>query len=188
MNKKRRTSFEDRFVAFVDILGFRDIVARMQSEPALFSMVRDALKTIDKQARQFRDYRAALMQSHEAIIASGKAPLTRPSHLNMTAFSDCYVISETFPAWHVLAGVQALGANLLRQGILCRGAVVRGLAYHENRVLFGPAIIEAYELESQVQSTPESWLQRMFGRPPRVITKVFGRRDFLFRTQTVVGS
>ena len=67
----------------------------------------------------------------------------------MTAFSDCYEISETFPAWHVLAGVQALGANLLAQGILCRGAVVKGLAYHRDRVLFGPAVIEAYELESR---------------------------------------
>jgi hypothetical protein len=151
---RRRGLFEDRFVAFVDILGFRDIVARMETEPGLFSTVRDALKTIDKQAREFRDYRAARKQSHEALLASGKVPLTSPPHLHMTAFSDCYVISETFPAWHVLAGVQALGATLLTHGILCRGAVVRGPAYHRDRVLFGPAVIEAYELESQVAKYP----------------------------------
>ncbi len=141
-------------MAFVDILGFRDIVARMQKEKELFSTVRDALKTIDKQAREFRDYRVERKQSYEAILASGKAPLTDPPHLQMTAFSDCYVISETSPAWHVLAGVQALGANLLAQGILCRGAVVKGPAYHRDRVLFGPAVIEAYELESQVAKYP----------------------------------
>ncbi len=141
-------------MAFVDILGFRDIVVRMKSEPGLFSTVRDALKTIDKQAREFRNYRAARKQSYAAVLASGKLPLTSPSHLYMTAFSDCYVISETFPAWHVLTGVQALGATLLRQGILCRGAVVRGPAYHRDRVLFGPAVIEAYELESRVAKYP----------------------------------
>jgi hypothetical protein len=106
-------------VAFVDILGFRDIVARMQKEKELFSTVRDALKTIDKQAREFRDYRVERKQSHEAILARGKAPLTDPPHLQMTAFSNRYVISETFPAWHVLAGVQALvppsGYSLLRE-------------------------------------------------------------------------
>lgn len=141
-------------MAFVDILGFRDIVARMQEERELFSTVRDALKTIDKQARKFRDYRVARKQSHQELLASGKAPLTSPPHLQMTAFSDCYVISETSPAWHVLAGVQALGANMLTQGILCRGAVVKGPAYHRDRVLFGPAVIEAYELESRVAKYP----------------------------------
>ncbi len=122
-------SFEDRYVAFVDILGFRNIVARMEREQGLFSTVRDALKTIDEQAREFRNYRVARKKSHEALIASGQVPLTPPPQLQMTAFSDCYVISETAPAWRVLAGVQALGATLLAQGILCRGAVVRGAAY-----------------------------------------------------------
>jgi len=147
-------SFEDRYVAFVDILGFRNIVARMEREQGLFSTVRDALKTIDEQAREFRNYRVARKKSHEALIASGQVPLTPPPQLQMTAFSDCYVISETAPAWRVLAGVQALGATLLAQGILCRGAVVRGAAYHRDRVLFGPAVIEAYELESQVAKYP----------------------------------
>lgn len=119
--RQRVASFEDRFVAFVDILGFRDIVARMHREHRLFSAVRDALKTIDNQSRQFRNYRVARKQSHRNILASGKLPLSPPTELQMTAFSDCYVISETRPAWHVLAGVQALGATLLAQGILCRG-------------------------------------------------------------------
>ncbi len=44
-DRRRHGSFEDRFVAFVDILGFRDIVSRMQKEHGLFSTVRDALKT-----------------------------------------------------------------------------------------------------------------------------------------------
>jgi hypothetical protein len=147
-------SFEERFLAFVDILGFRSIVSRMQEDAGLFSTVRDSLKTIDKQARDFRDYRVARKQSHQSLLAKGKVPLTSPPHLQMTAFSDCYVISETSPAWHVLAGVQALGANLITQGILCRGAVVKGPAYHRDRVLFGPAVIEAYELESQVAKYP----------------------------------
>ena len=72
----------------------------------------------------------------------------------MTAFSDCYVISEVDPAWHVLAAVQTLGVNLLKDGILTRGAVVYGETYHKERVLFGPGIVEAYKLESEVAKYP----------------------------------
>lgn len=151
---ERHGSFEERYVAFVDILGFRDIVKRMQADHRLFLTVRDALKAIDMQAREFRDYRVAKKQSHQELIARGKVPLSDPPQLQMTSFSDCYVISETSPAWHVVAGVQALGADLLAQGILCRGAIVKGPAYHRDRVLFGPAVIDAYELESQVAKYP----------------------------------
>jgi hypothetical protein len=72
----------------------------------------------------------------------------------MTAFSDCYVLSEVFPAWHVVAAVQALGSRLLAEGILTRGGVVQGGAYHNGRVLFGPGIVEAYNLEREVAKYP----------------------------------
>lgn len=147
-------SFDDRFVAFVDILGFRNLVAKMEEDRELFEMVRDALKTIRGQAQRFREYRVKLAQSHKAIIANGKGPLTPTSDLQMTAFSDCYVISDNSSAWHVLAGVQALGSNMLARGIVCRGAVVHGFAYHRHGVLFGPAVIDAYLLESRVAKYP----------------------------------
>lgn len=153
-DRSRSKWFDDRFVAFVDILGFRGIVSRMRGERKLFLTVRDALKIINAQSRQFRDYRVARKQSHERFLANGETPSSPPTQLQMTSFSDCYVISETSPAGHVLAGVQALGAALLAQGILCRGAVVRGDAYHRGHVLFGPAVIEAYDLESRVAKYP----------------------------------
>lgn len=36
---------------------------------------------------------------------------------------------------------------MIYKGILLRGGIVRGKAYHDGRVLFGPAVIAAYELE-----------------------------------------
>ena len=77
------------------------------------------------------------------------------TNLQMTAFSDCYVLSEVSPAWHVLAAVQALGARFLKEGILTRGGVVHGKAYHNGRVLFGPGIVDAYSLNASY-STPYS--------------------------------
>lgn len=87
-------------------------------------------------------------------MQQGITPLIPTSNLQMTAFSDCYVLSEVAPAWHVLAAVQALGSRFLAEGILTRGAVVQGSAYHNGRVLFGPGIVDAYKLESEVAKYP----------------------------------
>ena len=152
---RRRTGFEDRFLAFVDVLGFRDVVHQMAHQPELFSTVRDTLKTLDRQSQRLRDHaerirnaRARAKQKRVALLGLNRRGV------EMTAFSDCYVVSQTFPAWEVLAAVQALGSDLLARGILCRGAVVHGKAFHRDRVLFGPAVIEAYELEQGVAKYP----------------------------------
>jgi len=139
--------FQDRYIAYVDILGFSSLVSRIAEDRNLFALIRDTLKHLNEQTNNVRQYRRRKRDPKHAQIV-------RPTNLQMTAFSDCYVISETTPAWHVVAAVQALGARLLRAGILTRGAIVRGKAYHNSRILFGPAIIEAYQLESGVAVYP----------------------------------
>jgi hypothetical protein len=149
-----KSHFQARFIAFVDILGFSSIVERMSREDRLFTAVRDALKRLDSQARGVQLYRRERREKRHATVHKGKVPLVGETNLQMTAFSDCYVLSAVSPAWHVLAAVQALGSSFLAEGILTRGAVVHGKAYHNGRVLFGPGIVEAYTLESEVAKYP----------------------------------
>jgi hypothetical protein len=147
--------FERRFVAFVDVLGFRGIVNRMDADEQLFVTIRDALKELQKQSLAFRDYQQSLRGERRRVKKKGAVPLfNTKSRLEMTAFSDCYVLSEVFPAWHVLAAVQALASRFLQRGILTRGGVAVGDAYHRHDVLFGKAIVEAYELEREVAKYP----------------------------------
>ena len=143
MKTTLNSPFENRYVAFVDILGFRDLIRRMPREPELFDIARSTLDQIDHQVRSFRDYRRQKRTGARSV-------LSRPD-LQMSAFSDCYVGTA---AWRVVAAVQALGATLLTQSIASRGAVVFGEAYHRGRVLFGPAIVKAYELERDVAKYP----------------------------------
>jgi hypothetical protein len=75
------------------------------------------------------------------------------SDFQITAFSDCYVLSD-LSEWSVLMAVHALVTRLLKEGIMTRGAVVYGPLYHQNDILFGPAGIEAYELECNVANFP----------------------------------
>jgi hypothetical protein len=145
------TSFEECFVAFVDILGFSDIVNRASSDGVTFGIVRDALAIIDAQVQRLEEHRELC-----ASLDPAARFLWSPSPTEMTAFSDCYLISGKVSdgAWPVFAAVQALGANLLIHGILTRGAVVRGKAYHHGRVAFGKAIIEAHNIEQNVAHYP----------------------------------
>lgn len=141
------TLFEDRFVAFVDILGFREIVAGMKRDPSRAQFIRDVLKTVQKQERRISRERRNLHRMEQRRHPH-RGSLHSPSGTEMTAFSDCYVFSgKSESGWEVLAAVQALAALMLYKGILVRGGVVRGKAYHDGRVIFGPAVIGAYELE-----------------------------------------
>ena len=125
----------------------------MANETRLYRIVRDALKTVSEQARHFQKYRREFnaerrARTHALIDFVGDIKL------QMTAFSDCYIVSDVRPAWHVLAAVQALGSRFLEEGMLTRGGVVLGLAHHSGSVVFGPAVIEAYRLESEVAKYP----------------------------------
>jgi hypothetical protein len=79
----------------------------MARDGGLFTTVRDALKDLDRQARLVQRYRRERREKRKDTLRKGKVSLVPDSNLQMTAFSDCYVLSEVFPAWHVVAAVQA---------------------------------------------------------------------------------
>jgi len=143
-------SFEDRVVAYVDILGFREVVKAAQNDVKLFALIRDVLTTIEQQVRRFEHDR-----EHRSALDPAAKFLWDPPAAEMTAFSDCYLISDQpSRAWTVFAAVQALGSGLLSHNILTRGAVVFGPAYHSGQIAFGPAICEAYDVERKQARFP----------------------------------
>ena len=105
---KNSIELENRFVAFIDILGFREIVASMSNDPGTVVFIRDVLKTVQKQERRISRERRSLQG----------ASFLPPSRIEMTAFSDCYVISDKIDSgWQVLVAVQALAALMLYRGV-----------------------------------------------------------------------
>jgi hypothetical protein len=169
------TPFELRYVAFVDVLGFKTLVDRMATDRRLFQTVRDALKAVAGQAQSFQTYRKGFNAERRARMRAGGISFVGDMRLQMTAFSDSFVVSDTRPAWHVLAAVQALGSHFLRKGILTRGGVVHGPAYHRSQVLFGPAINDAYHLETEVARYPRILVA------PDVVSDVWGYHSGLCR-------
>jgi hypothetical protein len=142
-------AFEERFVAFIDILGFTSLVARMEMEPQLFTALRDDLELIERQIHDLQEHR----RLHNRSNVGRHASFLPHSDLEASAFSDCYLISDT-TVWQVVVAVQALACRLLKRGVLTRGGIVQGKAYHREAVVFGPAVIEAYLIERDVAKYP----------------------------------
>jgi hypothetical protein len=142
--------YETRAVLFLDILGFRDLIASRKEKEIL-----------------------------DALIVSAKVPIPLGASVDegldfrVTAFSDCVVCSARilaksnfFPAAYVAAYAGRLALELLTRGILSRGAITVGKLYHQEQTVFGPALIEAYELESRFAQYPRIIV------PPKVMGQV----------------
>lgn len=136
-------NYQDRIVCFLDILGFREHIAA-----SVCSDGNDSVKKISELA--------AVFESIQRILDMD-CPENRPD-AEVTQFSDSVVIS--FPTYaesgvfDALFGVMLVQINLVLRGYLCRGGISRGQLIHTPTMLFGPAMIEAYTLESQAALYP----------------------------------
>jgi hypothetical protein len=131
---------QPRTVAFVDVLGFREITKRLSTDQGLFREMRDSLSML-------REEVDSVYQLRDFGLASGQ--------LEMTTFSDCWVISDLDQnTGEVLLRTRVLVARLLYLGFLCRGGIASGPLYHSKAVLLGNGLVDAYELESDVARFP----------------------------------
>jgi len=138
-----RQSYQDRYCAFVDILGFRQLIDRLSVE-----------------AGQFEALRNLLARVHGA--RSGN-PSELDSDFRAQSISDAVAIS-TLPTRDGLAdmfrALQLLAVDLLVEGYFIRGAVVRASLYHDDRMVFGKALVQAYHFESEVVRYPRIMVAR----------------------------
>jgi hypothetical protein len=135
--------YEDRYCLFLDILGFRDIVAKSLQQPAqrgthATSQVYFSLSSIAKTLK----YKLAYLN------AAGKKTI---SSRKVSQFSDSVVVSyratEDGGLDNMLRDVLRLQLQLIHRKILVRGAITLGKLYHQRDFVFGPALNEAVELE-----------------------------------------
>src|SRR5438046_8242078 len=63
-----------------------------------------------------------------------------------------------FGITHLFLTVEVLALDLLSTGYFIRGAIVKGDLYHDDKMVFGPALVHAYNLERAVVDYPRIML------------------------------
>jgi hypothetical protein len=119
-------------VAYIDILGFGELVNSNK-----VGIILRAMKIIQRRLREIDGF--------------------PNSPLRHTMFSDTVVFSAELTDEGIVAlihNVAYLTATLFLKGIFCRGAITNGQLYHRGATIFGPALIDAYRLESLLAIYP----------------------------------
>jgi len=136
----KRVRYEERVFAFIDVLGWSKLIA---------DSVRDRTAM-----RLLAGVQLALGADHQ-LQRSVDDPLGEC----MTHFSDSVILSWPRPRTRddlgqILASLAETVRRLFLSRLLIRGGVVQGKVFHRPDVAFGPALAEAYYLESRTANYP----------------------------------
>lgn len=131
-------NFCNRIVAFIDILGFKSKVEEAVYSKDVADKLHDALKCI-LNIKKCNDNTDSFMSMKEYGV-------------EVTTFSDSAVIS--YPAdnidnlFYLILDIIHLQLELACRDVLLRGGITMGALYHDGDIVYGPAMNQAYYMES----------------------------------------
>lgn len=139
-----RFKYEQRFVAFVDILGFHELVKH--------SVKNDDADSIGRMIHRLApDADIELYKQTGAEVCPDSRRINHDLAVQITQVSDCVIISaEISPAGaiNIINYCRKVAERLLlREHVLCRGYLTMGAVYHEGTTIFGTAYQEAVDGE-----------------------------------------
>jgi hypothetical protein len=141
--------YEERIVCFLDILGFKDHISQSVKPDGTSSVPK-----VDQLAK-------ALSRIREILDVDRPAERVETE---VTQFSDSIALSFLSTAesgvFFALLSILWIQISLIFEGIVCRGGVAKGKLIHTPKMLFGPAMIEAYLLESKTAIYPRVVLNK----------------------------
>ena len=160
--------YEERVIAFVDILGFGTLVDRSENEPDLPRKIFQALSSIHPTSIQDELVNTVNVEfcTPEEVgrvreMARMMAVAQQKMHpVHISYFSDSLVISaradDVVASQMVLDLLTKISAMMwMSHGLLLRGGVTIGSLIHsDGGPMFGPAMNRAYHLESKLAKYP----------------------------------
>lgn len=136
--------YKKRIVCFLDILGFQN-------------HINDTIKSDGADnASKIESIRKAL---YSMAYLNDVAEINGPNGgINATQFSDSIVLSFDYKhedqLFFRLNFLHLVIFDMVNRGFLCRGGIAAGKIFHSKEMVFGPAMNEAYRLESEVAVYP----------------------------------
>jgi len=137
--------YEDRVLAFIDVLGFSNMVAGTMNsgieDEGATRKIRDFFENAQKQLckadPKYADFKKSRVVNH---------------------FSDTIVISylktEGGGVFQLLSDILFLCVTALQRHCSLRGAIVCDKLYHEKEIIFGPAMVKAHKMEQSLAIFP----------------------------------
>ena len=144
MEEKIIKKYEDCFLAYLDILGFKNKVKETKTKPEELETLIEALRINTKFTQ-----------------SDGKKTTSIGTlEIRSSFFSDSFLFmmkanEENLP--HLFLIIRYLQDRLWEHKLCLRGAMVKGKMYWPNigeNIILGPAMIKAYKLESEVTIYP----------------------------------
>jgi len=158
--KKQKVKYEQRLVAFIDILGFKEIVKQSENDQSKIELIYSVLNYL-KNWETSEVWDLKRVEIEEDTQYKGVENFDIREKTNSTSFSDSIVVSVKVDnnvnemASTLIVNLAYIGAILLEQGILFRGGLTIGnLVHNENGTVFGQGLIDAYKLESSSAKYP----------------------------------
>jgi hypothetical protein len=137
MRKSKASVYERRLTLFIDFIGFKAHVQHTVADPKFLQRLVSAMDRVGEIASDDRAF-------HKSQ--------------RITQFSDCIVVSyrveEESAVFWLLNEIAFCVIDLVERGFLLRGALTVGDLLHTAKHVVGPAMVEAYELESKVANFP----------------------------------
>lgn len=134
MATPKPSQYKEHVIVFLDIIGFKDKVRRAKKDPSEIREIGETLQDVKRWVSQLKDYSQGLMAGF--------------------MFSDTIVIScpcgsskIPAPVNIALSATVGLQYKLTLKGHFLRGAIAIGDHFEEDDIMFGPAFIQAYEME-----------------------------------------
>lgn len=153
--------YDKRFVAFIDILGFKEIIKNSGSDNSKIQLIHSVLTDL-KNLESSDKWNLKLIEIEEDAFKKGIENFNIQDKINVTAFSDSIVVSvkiddgksnEYFST--LISQLSYIGSVLIEKGILFRGGITIGELYHNSQgTVFGQGLIDAYQLESKSAKYP----------------------------------
>jgi hypothetical protein len=139
--KKRNLAYTPHLISYIDILGFRELIA--EKSPNLISRaIRRVIETTAPDAQILKENRENYINFSDLIVHT--VPILSSANKK---FREGLVFVEV----NNLALAQAA---LIEEDLLIRGALTIGEIERTYGVLFGPGLISAYELEREHAQFP----------------------------------
>ena len=165
MNTNEDITYQTWIVAFIDILGFKEIVRKSERSPILLKTIYESLGFLKKRELPEK-WNLQLVEIEEDAQKRGIEDFDIAYRTFSSAFSDSIVVSVIIDDKKIHASFSTLLANLafvgskfIMDGILIRGGITIGKIIHtETGIVFGQGLIDAFNLETRSAKYPRTTL------------------------------